>query len=510
MISVNNSTLYKFRYFYIVFYIYRIAFVVLLLPICFRLSADPITHQGVIPQSLILDQRWNYDEYTDLVIPTIDWLQSTAIDTNSNLRTRHNNFLMYWLQKNEQVVVHMPEYLLRFQNASRELYFIYSGGWIKHALQTGDSSRVNNGTAATKAVLDFYKNDMGVPQNDYLDHLVEIEQENKLQNLFDSAENGAHTYISLIKPHEKHDYAPNENYFNFKYTGINFIDTRSLKYRYKLDGYYDKWIVTNEEHVTFPNLPAGDYNFIVQASIYPNFANAVEDSYYFSIAAPFYKQSWFLISVILLCIGSGYLYMKKREKSLKHIAELQQQKVMFEYQYLKSQVNPHFLFNSLNTLTNIIEESPKSAVVYTNHLADLYRNMLAQPDRNLVLLKDELAILSNYIHIQKNRFNESLQVNIDIPDSCLSTKQVVYLSLQLLVENAIKHNVVSKDKPLSINITIEGKYIVISNPIQPKMSTEDGSKMGLANISRRYALNTTQKVSYGEENGQYVVRLPLL
>ena len=86
---------------------------------------------GVVPESLVLDQRWNYNDYTHMVIPTINWLQSTPLDTNTGLRTRHDNFLMYWLQKNEQVVVHMPEYLLRFQNANRELYFIYAGGWIK-------------------------------------------------------------------------------------------------------------------------------------------------------------------------------------------------------------------------------------------------------------------------------------------------------------------------------------------------------------------------------------------
>lgn len=465
---------------------------------------------GVIPKDLVLNQRWNYNEYTDMVMPVINWLQNTPIDTNNDLRTRHNNFLMYWLQKNEDVVVHMPEYLLTFQNASRELYFIYTGGWIKHTFVTGDSTRKGNGQAAVSAVLDFYERDMGVPQNDYLDHLLSIQKNGELSNLFDSSETGKHTYIFLKSPADKHDFKPGENYFQFKYTGINFTNTRALRYRYKLDGYYDKWIYTDEQTVTFPKLPPGNYNFIVQASIYPDFVPAVEDSYSFNIATPFYLQAWFIIAVILLIILLGVWYMKRREKQLKQIAELKNDKISFEYEYLKSQVNPHFLFNSLNTLTSLIEDSPKKAVTYTSHLSDLYRNMLAHPDRNLVYLSEELEILENYIHIQKSRFGASLQVNIDIPKDIRDNKRVVYLALQLLVENAIKHNVVAKATPLIVDIFTDNEELVVSNPVRDKVSKEKSSRLGLANITKRYALNTKRKVSYGIQDHTYVVRLPLL
>lgn len=467
--------------------------------------------EGIVPESLILNQRWSYDKYTHMVVPTINWLQNTPIDTNNEaLRTRHDNFLMYWLQKNEDVIVHMPEYLLTFQRASRELYFIYTGGWIKHAMVTGDTSLKGCSIAAVKSVLNFYERDMGVPETRYLNNLLKIEQQGKLPTLFDSSENGNHTYLFLEKPADKNAFEPDENYFNFTYTGINFIDTRSLRYRYKLTGYFDEWVVTNEENVTFAKLPPGNYNFIIQASIYPDFQHAVEESFAFSIATPFYKQPLFIIAIIAFCIIAAYLYMRSREKNLKKIGRLQHEKVAFEYEYLKSQVNPHFLFNSLNTLSSLIEDDREKAMDYTTHLSDLYRNMLAHPDKNLVLLKEELNILDNYIHIQKSRFGDALQVKQDIPEHIKQKQKIVYLALQLLVENAIKHNVVSKEQPLVVTISANEKELTVSNPINNKLSKESSNGMGLENIKNRYALNTSRTVFYGEKDGHFVIVLPLL
>lgn len=467
-------------------------------------------NEGVVPDTLVLNQRWSYNQYTHIVLPTIDWLMNTPIDTNSNLRGRHNNFLMYWLQKNEEVTVHMPEYLINFQNASNELYFIYTGGWIKNAMQTGDTTRVANGMSAVRAVIDFYKRDMGVPENDYMEHLSEIEQAGNLNTLFDSSEGAQHTYLFLKAPAEKHEFKADENYFTFKYTGINFINTRALKYRYKLEGYYDDWIVTDEKTVTFPNLPHGDYTFRVQASIYPGFAHAVEDSYSFHIATPFYKQWWFYTAIILFLAGMGIAYTRWREQQLKKIARLQHERVLFEYEYLKSQVNPHFLFNSLNTLTSLIDTNPKAAVKYTDHLSDLYRYMLAHPESNLVYLEEELEIMNNYLHIQKSRFGDALVLRQDIPDDIKKNKKIVYLSLQLVVENAIKHNIVAQSQPLTISIVANKNELVITNPINAKVSKEKSSGIGLENIRKRYELSTNRPVSYGEVNGEFVVKLPLL
>lgn len=465
---------------------------------------------GVIPQSLILDQRWDYNNYTDYVIPTINWLQNTPLDSSTVLRSRHDNFLMYWLQKNEDVTVHMPEYLVEFQRADRELYFIYAGGWIKHALETGNRTKEDNAIAAVKAVLDFYSSNKGVNKDDYLDNLLNLEQQSKLPALYDSSDDAQNTYIFLKPPAERHDFKPDENYFTFRYTGINFTKTNALQYRYKLKGYYDNWIPTDERTVIFPNLPSGNYTFTIQASIHPDFAHAVEDSYSFNIATPFYKQAWFIVLVILMLIFKIYLYIRWREQQLKHIASLKHERVTFEYEYLKSQVNPHFLFNSLNTLTNLIEESPKTAISYTAHLSDLYRNMLAHPDKNLVYLSEELEILNNYIHIQKSRFGDALIVKQNIAPSIIEKKKIIYLALQLLVENAIKHNIVSQSQPLVITITATEDQLTVINPLRPKMSKEKPNGMGLANISKRYELAANKSIRYEETDGMFIVTLPLL
>ena len=465
--------------------------------------------KGVLPADLALNERWNYNQYTDLVVPAIDWLIHTPADSNKELRRRHSNFVMLWMQKNEEILVNMPDFLVKFQNTDRELYFIYTGGWIKHVFETGDTNAQSCTIVAVKTSLDFYDNNPSIKRSDYMNHLLQVYKEGKLPQLFDTANVSANTLLFLQRP-DRDDFKANENYFNFKYTAINLINTRALQYRYKLSGYYDKWISTQEEQVTFPNLPPGDYNFTVQASIFPDFSQAVEEHYQFSIAMPLYKQWWFITLLVVLLIVATVVYMRRREQQLTRMASLQHERVTFEYEYLKSQVNPHFLFNSLNTLASLIEENPKTAVAYTSHLSDLYRNMLAHPEDDLVYLTEELEILNNYLHIQKSRFGASLQLKLDIPDKIRTEKKIVYLALQLLVENAIKHNIVSREHPLLIHIYATEDTITVTNPMRAKMSKEKSNGMGLVNISKRYALTTKRPVSYGAADGMFIVKLPLL
>lgn len=482
--------------------------VLLLLLSCFSAIAQK-TETGVLPDSLVLNERWDYKEYTDLVVPTINWLIYTPADSNKELRRKHSNFLMLWMQKSDDIIVNMPDFLVNFQNTDRELYFIYTGGWIKHVFETGDTNYQSCTIVAIKTSLDFYDNNPSIKRSDYMDHLLGVYKEGKLPQLFDTANVSANTLLFLQKP-DRDDFKANENYFNFKYTGINLINTRALRYRYKLKGYYDKWISTQEEQVTFPNLPPGDYDFTLQASTSPDFSHTVEEHYKFSIAMPLYKQWWFITLLVALLIVAAIVYTRRREQQLTRMASLQHERVTFEYEYLKSQVNPHFLFNSLNTLASLIEENPKTAVAYTTHLSDLYRNMLAHPEDDLVYLAEELEILNNYLHIQKSRFGEALQLKLDIPDKIRTEKKIVYLALQLLVENAIKHNTVSREHPLLIHISATEDMLTVTNPMRAKMSKEKSNGMGLVNISKRYALTTKRPVSYGAADGMFIVKLPLL
>ena len=479
------------------------------MPILLVICTISFAQKQILPEDLVLDERFNYDKYTSYVVPAVNWLQTTPIDSDRIQRRRLNNFIMLWLQKNNQVIVNMPEYLIRFQNANNDLYFLYSGGWMKYALETKDTAKRNCFMAAVKSVLDFYAANPTVKRTDFVDNVYDVYKRGKLETLYDNGSIPATTYLRLVTPN-KHNFAPDENYFHFRYNAANLSDFKSIRYRYKLTGYYDKWIETNEESATFPSLPAGEYTFVIQASLKQDFSYPVEKTFNFTVATPFYKQLWFITLIAILLLLGAYLVVRYREENLKKMALLEQERIVFEYEHLRSQVNPHFLFNSLNTLTNLIEEDPKTAVQYSERLSDLYRNMQVHSSRNLVSLQEELDVLDNYIHIQKSRFGDALYIHIDVSNTLKQTRKVIPLALQMLVENAIKHSVVSKTQPLHVYISADGAELIVRNKIQEKHSKDKSSGLGLANISKRYALATSKAVQFGIENGDYVVHLPLL
>lgn len=305
-------------------------------------------------------------------------------------------------------------------------------------------------------------------------------------------------------------FQPDENFISFYFDGISFTNPERLTYRYRLEGYSNNWIYTNEPVATFPKLPSGKFTFRVQVSLNHNFDDARQAVYTFQIAVPLWRRWWFIALVAALVVLIVALLIRQRDNRVKRLAQLQQDRILLEYEHLKSQVNPHFLFNSLNTLTNLIEENPGSAVVYTERLSDLYRNMLTYHDRSLIMLAEEWDILSTYLYIQQNRFGKALQVEADLHGDLMGRKRIAPMALQLLVENAIKHNVVAMSTPLIIFITANEYEIVVRNRIVPKVNKERESGIGLANIRNRYALLTSKPVSFGAIGDEWVVRLPLL
>lgn len=306
------------------------------------------------------------------------------------------------------------------------------------------------------------------------------------------------------------NFSHSQNHISISYEGINFANPDKLHYRYKLEGYNDSWIVTNDEAVTFPQLSPGKYTFRVQASLSNHFGKHNEAVYSFVITKPFWRTPWFLLLFSAAVFGVVYTYIVIREKNLRKLSLLQRERMMFEYEHLKSQVNPHFLFNSLNTLASLIEEDKDIATKYTTHLSDLYRNMLSHRNKDLVLLSEEWDILENYLYIQKSRFGNSLVIEKDIPVSVMETKKIIPLALQMLVENALKHNVASQSRPLTIRIKADEETITIRNTLNPKLSKEKGAGLGLKNIQKRYSLLTDKSIYYGVSDTEYVVNLPLL
>lgn len=187
---------------------------------------------------------------------------------------------------------------------------------------------------------------------------------------------------------------------------------------------------------------------------------------------------------------------------------LKRENIQFQYEQLKNQVNPHFLFNNFSTLANLIAENPQQAEKYVLELSNVYRYILTSSDQ-LQLLKSEINFINSYLFLIRIRFDDNIVVNIR--ENILHKEAYVpLLSLQLLVENAIKHNVVSSKKPLTIDIFEENEYLVVKNILQKKFSVENSTKVGLQNIVNRYKLITERPVIIEQNETEFIVKLPLI
>lgn len=217
---------------------------------------------------------------------------------------------------------------------------------------------------------------------------------------------------------------------------------------------------------------------------------------------------------LVLAIGASivfhtvYFYRTWQENRIK------EQKIIAgtasaKFDALKNQLDPHFLFNSLNVLTSLIEEDPEQAQKFTTSLSKVYRYVLEQKDKDLVTVDEELQFAKTFIRLLKMRFENSIV--LDIPEKSDDPEaRIVPLSLQLLLENAVKHNVVSPESPLRIKVYEDKGTLVITNNLQEKMVMKRGSGVGLWNIRQRYDILTDRKVIIDRTATDFTVRLPLL
>lgn len=189
--------------------------------------------------------------------------------------------------------------------------------------------------------------------------------------------------------------------------------------------------------------------------------------------------------------------------------ELARQNMQVRYNELKGQINPHFLFNSLNILVSLINRDPQSAVKYTKKLSDVYRYVLVANEQDVISLDEEMKFISAYIGILGIRYGSGFAASINVRDSDLC-RNVVPLSLQVAVENAVKHNAVSEQKPLEISITSDGDYLLVTNSLNRRSSVDAGTGIGLSNLDKKYFLISGRHIEAGEDKDNYRVKLPLL
>lgn len=234
-----------------------------------------------------------------------------------------------------------------------------------------------------------------------------------------------------------------------------------------------------------------------------------------SLALFFEKEKFsnYLVTIIItfivtLAFHTFYFYKAYQESRLK------EQKIIAgtanaKFESLKNQIDPHFLFNSLNVLSSLIEENPDNAQRFTTSLSKIYRYVLEQKDKELVTVSEELAFAKTYMNLLKMRFENS--ITFELPtDFENADAKVVPLSLQLLLENTIKHNVVSENKPLHIKIYIKDNFLVVENNLQKKEVIQDRKGVGLQNIVSRYAILSERKVLIDENKDSFAVYLPIL
>lgn len=254
----------------------------------------------------------------------------------------------------------------------------------------------------------------------------------------------------------------------------------------------------------------------VYTVIFNNLLGYILDDLIFKSGTYWFKQTLInsnsaalFCTALVIAIYETVYFMSELKQSIEEKEMLKRESLYAQLNALKTQVNPHFLFNNLNTLSSIIPEDPKKAVDFVQQLSKVYRHILELKDEQSISLQTELDMLKAYGFLLKTRFGDNLEIDIQVPDEKLQQK-IVPLSLQLLMENAIKHNIVSSSKPLKIQVYSVNGNIVVSNNLQVKNQVNESTGTGLENIRNRYKLLSDKQVEVTESISDFTVSIPLI
>lgn len=212
--------------------------------------------------------------------------------------------------------------------------------------------------------------------------------------------------------------------------------------------------------------------------------------------------------IMMITLEAWILYMESRH-SRNRTENLEKELAMIRFEVLKSQINPHFLFNSLNVLSGLVSKDVVKAQLFIDEFSMVYRYVLETIEKQVVSLGDELEFMRSYMFLQQIRYGEHLILQVNVPSAYLK-KLMPPLSLQLVLENAIKHNEISQSKPLKIEIYCHDGFLLLKNVLQPKVSSGNSTGMGQKNLFKRYELLHDEVPTFVIENSSYVVKLPLI
>jgi LytS/YehU family sensor histidine kinase len=289
---------------------------------------------------------------------------------------------------------------------------------------------------------------------------------------------------------------------NFLFHSLLWLDRRldrSIPWYY----YPGKRLIT-EVAIAFPSI-------LVILSLNYVFLHSVSDHPIETMSHERFLYSYIILIIVFgvalsIIIANNFLHNWR--KSLLDVEQLKREKMKSDYQALQNQLNPHFLFNNFNMLLSEIRRDPDNAVRITERLSDVYRYVLESKNHETALLSEEAEFAEAIIFLYKVRFGDHLVVERRLPAEVMDYR-LPPLTLQILIENALKHNVVSAAHPLHIRIAVEDDYLLVVNNIQPRKSTYS-TGLGLENIKMRYFFLTQRKVTVDANNNQFKVKVPLL
>lgn len=310
---------------------------------------------------------------------------------------------------------------------------------------------------------------------------------------------------------------PNETWFMFAkrfFGGLSFTTMYWLGIRYAIlwlrkryDGF--EYVMKRLMIIAFIILIVGPIAGGILNEVIEYFANVVNYERAYQGANENKVLPTYFICFFMIAVYEAIYFYSQLKESIVEREQAKQAQIQSELAGLRNQVNPHFLFNSMNTLMNIVTEDQQLAVSFLKKLSKVYRYVLENREEQIIPLSKELDFIHSYVFLQKERFKGSLEVDIKIPEPHL-TQRIIPLSLQILFENAIKHNIISRKKPLLIEVFIANGKLVVRNNLQRKEQVMDSTKVGLENIKTRYRFFTEEVVDIKEEEQYFSVSIPLL
>ena len=336
------------------------------------------------------------------------------------------------------------------------------------------------------------------PRDVYLDEQVEV----RITGFFWGAEELTRANDMVLR----HD----QDLLSFRFAALHYAAPGKVRFAYQLVGYDEEPRITRDREVGYSRLPPGNYEFRLQAATDPDvLGNGEWVSLSFTIAPPWWRRWWAVALFVLFVTALLYAFVRMREGRLRIKDRMEKDEARFQLEVLRSQVNPHFLFNSFNALIDLIEVDPEKAVEHVQDLSDLFRNILQVRDKELLTMEEELVLLQTYFRLEQKRFGDRIELVLDIQPN---TERLLLppLTLQLLVENAIKHNSATAAEPLRISVQAEAHQVIVTNPDRPRNTSVASTGYGLESIRKRYVALTHVPVEVHRSEGSFRVTLPLL